>query len=305
MLTFGLTVVLGLGVADAFPNMGSRLGVRDVARSVDSATSSSTGSSSGGVAPAGHKYVAPGPNDLRSPCPGLNALANHNFLPHDGRGLTVDVLVKGLSDGLNVSPDFSITIGGFGSLSSPGTTTFTLQDLDHHNFPIEHDASLSRLDFYEGNNYAFNNATWQTVLAYVPGNGADPNAVFNYSNAGPARYNRVKTQAKKNPTFTYTPLQFVLSYGETALYLSTMGDPSTGVAKVSYVRSLFEKERLPYELGWTKPAGQTSLFSLGAMIFALNAATGEPVPEGLILGESTLRLALAGLDPISGLPIPH
>jgi len=26
---------------------------------------------------SGHEYVAPGPNDLRGPCPGLNAFANH------------------------------------------------------------------------------------------------------------------------------------------------------------------------------------------------------------------------------------
>jgi hypothetical protein len=28
--------------------------------------------------------VAPGPNDLRGPCPGLNAMANHGYLPHNG-----------------------------------------------------------------------------------------------------------------------------------------------------------------------------------------------------------------------------
>lgn len=33
---------------------------------------------------SGHEYVAPGPDDLRGPCPGLNAMANHNFLPHNG-----------------------------------------------------------------------------------------------------------------------------------------------------------------------------------------------------------------------------
>lgn len=26
---------------------------------------------------AAHPYIAPGPNDLRGPCPGLNTLANH------------------------------------------------------------------------------------------------------------------------------------------------------------------------------------------------------------------------------------
>jgi hypothetical protein len=31
-----------------------------------------------------HQYVAPGPNDKRGPCPGLNAAANHGFLPHNG-----------------------------------------------------------------------------------------------------------------------------------------------------------------------------------------------------------------------------
>lgn len=31
-----------------------------------------------------HKWVAPGPKDIRGPCPGLNALANHGYFPHSG-----------------------------------------------------------------------------------------------------------------------------------------------------------------------------------------------------------------------------
>lgn len=31
-----------------------------------------------------HAFIAPGPNDIRGPCPGLNAAANHNYLPRDG-----------------------------------------------------------------------------------------------------------------------------------------------------------------------------------------------------------------------------
>lgn len=31
-----------------------------------------------------HAFVPPSAEDLRGPCPGLNALANHNYLPHDG-----------------------------------------------------------------------------------------------------------------------------------------------------------------------------------------------------------------------------
>lgn len=33
---------------------------------------------------ASHKWVAPGPNDIRGPCPGLNSLANHGYIPHSG-----------------------------------------------------------------------------------------------------------------------------------------------------------------------------------------------------------------------------
>lgn len=31
-----------------------------------------------------HEYQDPGPNDIRGPCPGLNAAANHNYLPRSG-----------------------------------------------------------------------------------------------------------------------------------------------------------------------------------------------------------------------------
>lgn len=38
---------------------------------------------------------------VRGPCPMLNTLANHGFLPRDGRQLTQDVIVSGLGKGLN------------------------------------------------------------------------------------------------------------------------------------------------------------------------------------------------------------
>ena len=33
---------------------------------------------------SGHQYQDPGSNDKRGPCPGLNAAANHGFLPRNG-----------------------------------------------------------------------------------------------------------------------------------------------------------------------------------------------------------------------------
>lgn len=278
-----------------------------------------------GAAVNPHPWIKPGPGDVRSPCPGLNTLANHGILPRNGKGLTVPMLNSALLSGYNVGMDFSTVIGSAGLLSSPTAplaTSFDLDNLDKHNFPIEHDASLSRLDLQQtGDNHSFNNATWQTVLAYVQGQ-----STFTIPTAAKAKYNRVQTQAKTNPTFTYTPLQFVLSCtslfprhtsivmcicspfmltktldGETALYLSVMGDPITGIAPVSYVRTFFEQERLPYAEGWKAPSTQTNLLTLGDMVLRLNQAAGEEVPEGLILGASTLKTAFSGLDPITGL----
>ena len=47
-----------------------------------------------------YEWVAPGPDDLRGPCPGLNALANHGYFPHSGvvpidTGATATNLVYG------------------------------------------------------------------------------------------------------------------------------------------------------------------------------------------------------------------
>ena len=43
------------------------------------------------VGPAsGHEFQAPGQNDLRGECPGLNAAANHGFLPRNGKPTLID-----------------------------------------------------------------------------------------------------------------------------------------------------------------------------------------------------------------------
>lgn len=45
-----------------------------------------------------HAFVAPGPSDLRGPCPGLNAMANHNYIPHNGVA-TITQFIQGTYDG--------------------------------------------------------------------------------------------------------------------------------------------------------------------------------------------------------------
>lgn len=75
---------------------------------------------------------------------------------------------------MNVGADFATVIGAAGILSVPNdalATSFDLNNIDEHNFPIEHDASLSRADYNlnDGNNYSFNQSIFDTVLAYYNG----------------------------------------------------------------------------------------------------------------------------------------
>lgn len=55
--------------------------------------------------------------------------------------MTLDVLIPGLLAGMNVGADFTTAIGAAGILSSPNPLggSFDLNNLDEHNFPIEHD----------------------------------------------------------------------------------------------------------------------------------------------------------------------
>jgi hypothetical protein len=47
-----------------------------------------------------HAFVPPGPTDLRGPCPGLNAMANHGYIPHNGVA-TITQFIQGTYDGKN------------------------------------------------------------------------------------------------------------------------------------------------------------------------------------------------------------
>ncbi|KAI9648634.1 hypothetical protein NHQ30_003272 [Ciborinia camelliae] len=60
-----------------------------------------------------HAFVAPNFNagDVRGPCPGLNAAANHGYIPHNGVGTIGDFI-----DGTNVAYGMSLDLGGFLSI---------------------------------------------------------------------------------------------------------------------------------------------------------------------------------------------
>ncbi|KAJ7645053.1 Cloroperoxidase [Mycena polygramma] len=195
----------------------------------------------------GHKWVAPKATDLRSPCPGLNTLANHGYLPRDGRNLSIPMILEAAIDGFNVASDSIIQAAKFGLLSGDAPTTLNLDALSLHNL-IEHDASISRNDFGVGDNLHFNETIFSTLANANPG--VD---YYNATSAGQVQHDRLAISLATNPNVTNTPKEFLLRGRESALYLSVMGDPLTGVAPKKFVQIFFREERMPIEEGWKRP----------------------------------------------------
>jgi len=99
-----------------------------------------------------HPYQPPKPTDSRSPCPGLNILANHGYLPRDGKRLGLFQLIHAVREVWNLSFFLAFVLSFGGILLCASWFKVDLAQLALHN-RIEHDASLVR-DNADGNKYA-------------------------------------------------------------------------------------------------------------------------------------------------------
>ncbi|KAI1800309.1 Cloroperoxidase [Daldinia bambusicola] len=200
-----------------------------------------------GSAIATAPWEGPGPNDVRGPCPMLNTLANHGFLPHDGKNIDVNTTVRALSTALNFDDTLSRDLHEFAVTTNPqpNSTWFSLDHLSRHNV-LEHDASLSRQDAYFGPPDVFNEAVFNETKAYWTGD------IINMQMAANALAARLMTSNLTNPEFSMSQLGRNFGLGETAAYIAIMGSKETRTAPKALVEYLFENERLPYELGFKK-----------------------------------------------------
>ncbi|KIK65154.1 hypothetical protein GYMLUDRAFT_71040 [Collybiopsis luxurians FD-317 M1] len=244
-------------------------------------------SSSAQIDWSAHQWEAPGPNDSRGPCPGLNTLANHAFLPRNGSNITVPVVLKAINDGFNFKPINIMRVAAkLGLLTTDAEDNFSLSELALHG-TLEHDVSLSRNDFALGDNIHFNETVFSTLNNSNPG--------FDYYDpisAAQVLDQRLADDKIVNPTLINTVKEFFVRTIESAFYLSVMGNVTTGVAPKNFVQILFREERLPLEEGWKRseiPIDDNTLDNiLGQVQNASNwVASGEVIcpwirlqPEG-------------------------
>ncbi|KAL3482132.1 Chloroperoxidase [Aspergillus californicus] len=192
-----------------------------------------------------HHWKAPGAEDFRGPCPMLNTLANHNYLPHDGRALTRSVVVGALTSALNFNESLANTMFDNALVANPevNATFFTLDHLNRHNV-LEHDASLSRADAYTGSNHIFNSTIFAQTTSFWTSETLTAAMLAN------SKIARQITSKAFNPTYTFTETTEQFSLGEVAAPIIVFGDMEGGTVERDLVVYFFENERLPTELGW-------------------------------------------------------
>jgi hypothetical protein len=74
---------------------------------------------------SGHEWQAPGPNDLRGPCPGLNAFANHKFIPKNGFA-TIQQFVDATERVVGMSADLAAFLALYGAVIDGSGTGWSI-----------------------------------------------------------------------------------------------------------------------------------------------------------------------------------
>ena len=174
-------------------------------------------------------------------------MANHGYLPRDGRDINIDEFRSGIKNAygynettfdfaFNQAVDFKLTTTG-------NASTFHLDDLKKHDL-IEFDGSLSRNDIYFGDNLHFDPAIWATTAERLRLYDLGPSKEDRYVTveaAAKARAARVKDAKKANPQFNASANALSGSPGTTALYLTTLWDAEAGAVPKAWIQSFFGK----------------------------------------------------------------
>ncbi|KAH6897713.1 Chloroperoxidase [Coprinopsis sp. MPI-PUGE-AT-0042] len=178
---------------------------------------------------ADHPFIAPGPGDLRGPCPALNTLANHGYLPRDGVASPAQIItaiqegfnmensvarfntyVNHLLDG-NVLTDL-ISIGDktpkTGSDEPPPPAL--VSGMNHHG-TFEGDASLTRADAFFGDNHSFNPEIFEQFKSYSSQYGG---GFYTLTAAAEYLGNRFDQSKRTNPDFNFVGLRHITAFDQ-------------------------------------------------------------------------------------------
>ncbi|KHN94422.1 Chloroperoxidase [Metarhizium album ARSEF 1941] len=216
-------------------------------------------------------WQAPGPDDSRGPCPMLNTLANHGYLPHNGRNITAGQCADAVSQGLNVDRFYGTVPASFFALGF-GKSTFDLEDLNKPGV-IQHIASLTRNDVTPTDQSLTADPT--RIAALLNDSSTDYLTVASLAASRDrveklSAPQRLSPQGQQTAYFEAGMLLMMMKEGEVPSAL-TFPDPRTWRAPKERVRVWLTEERLPEELGWKRNARTVSAMDWPPVTAAIEA----------------------------------
>ncbi|KAM4065731.1 peroxidase, family 2 domain-containing protein [Hirsutella rhossiliensis] len=221
--------------------------------------------------PRFQSWSRPGAGDVRCACPALNSLANHGFLPHSGKRINSTNIIIAAFNAFGLSPDTAAVIIT-DDLQNAGASfdlVFDLDDVQRDSWNHEHDCSLSRRDAAEDPSFAFNQGSWNDTLnALKTCDKIDVNCFAK------AKVARINAQRKKRPATKYNPIAAAHGATEIGLLLGVFKSSAENM-RLAHIRSLFESERIPVNLGWVPvefAAGVEDVLDIGTQVLKADPA---------------------------------
>jgi hypothetical protein len=202
------------------------------------------------------------------------------------------MFVAALTKTYNLDPSFAqeLASNAITGVGKPQATTIDLWDLNKHGI-IEHDASLTRKDYIEGDNSHVQPALVDALIADT-----DNTGYVTVRSLAKTRARR-EEESKKAGSPALAGKAATLAIGETGLLLQALGHlegkgtkPNGWAAPVDAVRTWVGEERLPK--GYTAPPKQISFLSTGgiaAEVTAARAAGGVASALGSLLGGKSAK----------------
>jgi len=217
---------------------------------------------------ADHPFVPPTDTDSRTPCPGLNALANHGFIPHDGKAITPDNLKQNLMSVYGVTLAFATTLVESGWQACGKFTAGKKAPTDLHEFAkhnkIEHDVSLAHADAAPGEEYA-PVTTDQGILQDLISKSAD-GQILTLEEI--AQFRVAREDAAPVPL---SKIHQTTAPAEACVVLQRFGDTET--VPVADVQTFLGESRIPDS--YTGPKSATGLVNIGSCAVKLKKTMGD------------------------------
>lgn len=207
---------------------------------------------------ANHGYVA-GPLDQRSPCPGLNTLANHGFLNRNGKDIAFQEAEDAIHEVFGLDMNLMTIFNPFSNIRRQvnDTYVFSLYDLwSRDPVLIDKDASLLYQDRYLDPNHTLSDALLDGLQ-----DSAGPDGILTWEELADWRDVRLKDSIERNPEFSFTNTES-LFFGEVAnsmLMFAAFGDdPILATARIDDVMSFMRDNKLPQDFVPRLQRGESS-----------------------------------------------